>query len=313
MNDQLYIEKQLANRKDDSIGNLFKSAQILDKRTIASLIMTANTDIGVARNGGKKGSKYAAHSITSSLKKMAKSFYEHQIILTDVNNIRDEQLNTFDSMQDLESQKILNSISQNEYTNTFHIGGGHDHIYPLIKAYSQKFSKIKVLNLDAHLDTRIDTSFHSGTPFRQAFELNNLDLKLFQFGIKELSNARSNYDLLKMNITTMNQINSSSFSLEKYLTTFLEDTSEDELIILSLDTDAIISSDMEAVSAVNPTGLDFQIVKECYKTIQNYCTQSKRPFVTGIYEYNPIFDNLSNKGSRLIAELIYETIFNIKA
>ena len=48
-----------------------------------------------------------------------------------------------------------------------HLGGGHDHIYPLLRALSAQNDRITVINIDAHLDTRTDDLPHSGTPFRQ--------------------------------------------------------------------------------------------------------------------------------------------------
>lgn len=77
-----------------------------------------------------------------------------------------------------------------------------------------------------------------------------------------------------------------------------------ELIILSLDSDALCSSFMEGVSAVNPNGLSLNFMQEA---IQSYLkwTEGKRQ-VFGIYEYNPVYDNTSQKGAKALGALIHQ-------
>ena len=62
---------------------------------------------------------------------------------------------------------------------------------------------------------------------------------------------------------------------------------------------------MEAVSAVNPEGLPMQRVRDIFAFYQDLPQQKK---IYGIYEYNPVFDNLSCKGARTLAALIYRAL-----
>jgi formiminoglutamase len=62
---------------------------------------------------------------------------------------------------------------------------------------------------------------------------------------------------------------------------------------------------MEGVSAVNHQGLNSNQVLEILLTILN-SKKGKKYF--GFYEYNPIYDNLSQKGARFIASLIFRIL-----
>jgi formiminoglutamase len=65
-------------------------------------------------------------------------------------------------------RKVRVKISSNYIEqNIIHLGGGHDHVYPLLKAIETKYKKIIILNIDPHCDTRESEHNHSGTPFRQ--------------------------------------------------------------------------------------------------------------------------------------------------
>ena len=74
----------------------------------------------------------------------------------------------------------------------FHLGGGHDHIYPLLMSLekTQNYKHLKVLNLDAHLDTRTDEFAHSGTPFRQFAEATKVIVEVQTISPFETSNAK---------------------------------------------------------------------------------------------------------------------------
>jgi formiminoglutamase len=77
---------------------------------------------------------------------------------------------------------------------------------------------------------------------------------------------------------------------------------ENILPILSLDADALNAAYMEGVSAVNPRGLSLEVVSDIFDFYFKLDTEKK---YCGIYEYNPLYDNLSAKGARILASLIY--------
>ncbi|HRP52692.1 MAG TPA: formimidoylglutamase [Fluviicola sp.] len=74
------------------------------------------------------------------------------------------------------------------------IGGGHNNAYPLIKGCSLELqSKINVVNLDPHADTRKLEGRHSGNPFSYAFE--NKYLK--QYAVLGLHESYNNEFILQ--------------------------------------------------------------------------------------------------------------------
>jgi formiminoglutamase len=265
-------------------------------------ILTASSDLGVMRNGGRRGTNFGPQAILSNVLKMVTHQTQNKVSITEV------APQTFD--QENETSAILPFIKTMK--KLIHLGGGHDHIYPLLKAINQHYKKITVINIDAHLDTRIDKTFHSGTPFRQFAEEAVGEFHLIQFGIHDFANPDSNYTALsrgKMDIITFNTIKHSTnnFSqpampiLQKFLASNYE---ADHAVVLSLDCDAIDSGTMEGVSAVNHDGLPFFMIEEI---IEELAQKLDMKFF-GIYEYNPVYDNLSEKGSRAIAKLIYGLI-----
>jgi predicted double-glycine peptidase len=62
---------------------------------------------------------------------------------------------------------------------------------------------------------------------------------------------------------------------------------------------------MKAVSAVNHKGFPPHAIEELYQTL----LQTKIPIIaTGIYEYNPMFDDLANSGGRILTSFLYENM-----
>ena len=265
-------------------------------------ILTASSDLGVVRNGGRRGSNFGPQAILSNVFKMSSHQTQNKFSIHEVSS------NTFDQAK--ETEVILPFV--NTSNKLINLGGGHDHIYPFLMAINQHYKKITVINIDPHLDTRIYKTFHSGTPFRQFADVVDGEFHLIQFGVHDFANPDSNYNVLprgKMDIITFDTIKDSTSNFREpampILNKFLAKKYEaDHAIVLSLDCDAIDSAIMEGVSAVNHHGLPFPIVEEILKQMTN---KMKIKFF-GFYEYNPVYDNLSEKGSRAIAKLIYDIL-----
>jgi formiminoglutamase len=291
------IENQLAPRSKDKIvvSNSFKNSR--------NLFLTSSCDYGVIRNGGRRGANFGPKSILNSLSSMSASLCKevnHTVIRGKTSEVN------FDSQQIEDTNAISSAIKTANEKNIWHLGGGHDHVYPLLKAISESHEKICVINIDAHLDTRVDELSHSGTPFRQFANETKGEFLLYQLGIHRFANTQKNYDQLKngeMKVYTTLQMQKESANFAN-MNLFLEREiviPKDYVVVLSLDCDAIDSMTMEAVSAVNHDGLSLRSIKDIFSW---YFSRQQAQMFTGIYEYNPVFDNLSNKGSRAIASLI---------
>lgn len=296
------ITEQLKQRKESRISNNFSQ----DKNPKHQFLLSPS-DLGVIRNGGRRGSQYAPTALLNSIKALPlkTSFKDQSFHSIEICSNRDMD---FDQMQSSSIKKIADTLSSNSSRNIFHIGGGHDHIYPLVMALKDFGKKIHVINIDPHLDTRVDKSFHSGTPFRQLQnEIQNI--RFTQIGTSKNANVDENYhqlDKLQVRIFDMDKLikMTNHFSaIEQITIESIMDINQDEITILSLDCDVLPSSIMSAVSAVAGDTITvgfFNSLIDCY--LKNVL--DKRYF--GIYEYNPVFEDLSNKGQKFIAATIYK-------
>jgi len=275
------------------------------------LILTSPSDIGVCRNGGRRGSCFAPNALMTVFLKCTLPA-DHlssipKLQITPVSSMAQEKA-SFGQGQ-IETRKNISHACKNFSGQTLlHLGGGHDHIFPFLSALEENFSykRLVVINIDAHLDTRTDNFAHSGTPFRQFAETTQRDFALYQVGIHPYSNGGANYTPLPTGTMVLLPQQDPLSSLQEKVR-----LDADDLYMLSLDCDALHASYMEAVSAVNHQGMDLttlQSIFHWYKSITK-----KQTSLIGIYEYNPLYDNLSQKGARAIAATLYQYIFSAPA
>jgi formiminoglutamase len=264
------------------------------------------SDQGVLRNGGRIGAAHGPLAIYNNFLKF--QGLDNYSLSYEKLSSRNLEKGRFEESQITVSKKISNATKKNHLGPLFHLGGGHDAIYPLLKAHDH-LPKMTIINIDAHLDTRNDQASHSGTPFRQFSNEYKGELKLYQVGIHSFANPKTNYQKIKgimkvfsfQDIQSVNQDNFFNWCQQNLL------WEKDEWVVFSLDCDALNSSIMEGVSAVNPNGLSSWQVE----TILSYYLSkisSQQRAVIGLYEYNPIFDNLNQKGSRYLASLLLQAL-----
>ena len=185
-----------------------------------------------------------------------------------------------------------------------HLGGGHDHVYPFAKALGEHHKAIIVINIDAHLDTRPDGEIHSGTPFRQLHQSLKGKLHLLQVGIHSFANGEGNYkEMGSMEVLK-------EFSIEEITkwihSAKLAENIDDTPLLLSVDCDGLDASFMPAVSAPNHRGLSQEQFHQVFKACQDYWRTSKAPRAFGLYEFNPLFDNLSQQSARYLASYMHD-------
>jgi len=281
----------------ESIGSEF----IENEEKTNTLFISSISDIGVRRNGGRNGTRFAPTALLNNFKKMnfhlpaASPFKEFKL------NSQSDEIIDFELAQDSNSKEFKQALIKEQPTNLIHLGGGHDHAYVLLKAINEinKYKNILIINIDAHCDTRVDTSRHSGTPFRDFDKLSQKPSHIIQYGIHLFANGKST--LAKLNNVSEKHIYMSDDISHNILESIPFEITDDTFIYFSLDCDALESSVMEAVSAVNHHGLSVAKVR-------NLIDETKKLKGTkafGIYEYNPVYDNLSQKGARTITGLIY--------
>ena len=302
------------SRESESLKVSISNSKNLQKND--SLILLSPSDEGVMRNGGRNGTRYAPKSLLAVLSKFNNhSFKSEQIKAITVTTSKKEQKD-FNKAQKECSNTINSIIDDKNIKNIIHIGGGHDQILPLLMAIEkqQTTKNILIINIDAHCDTRIDDNRHSGTPFRNFSEISIKPTHLIQYGIQKQANS-------KTTLTNLENITSEHFNIidlkkktqnfskvpEDILLSTPFEIDKDTKIVISLDCDAIDSSEMQAVSAVNGDGLPYNHVASLITYIKNIKQASK---YFGIYEFNPVYDNINQAGARKISTLIYNYLGN---
>jgi formiminoglutamase len=268
-------------------------------------LLLAPSDHGVLRNGGRAGARWAPQAILSSFKKLANGRGNTQAIKYSEVTSQDLEAEGFEKAIELQ----MNLIRAANKSSLVHLGGGHDHILPLLKAFDQ--SPLCVINIDAHLDTRIDPEPHSGNPFRLFDQTCKHSLTLHQIGIHPFANSLSTQTKLangQMHILWKNEC-ADGAHLNAFLTRIEQSLTPETKIIFSLDCDALSASDVEAVSAPNHDGLSIELVKQLIHFYRHLCLSRGQKTIWGIYEFNPLYDSVSSRSARTIAGLMYEMLF----
>jgi formiminoglutamase len=273
------------------------------------LWLSSPSDIGVRRNQGRNGTRFAPRSIMNVFKKLnnhtpVKDHYIGHV------NVSDQTLESenFHDAQVISSNNIHQQLKNFQGNQIIHIGGGHDHAYPMLCALEKSgIEEVIILNVDAHCDTRVDAIRHSGTPFRDFTNESKIKVRLYQYGIHRYANSPSTMSDLKnsqMHIVYRHQ----SQGHLNFLDADINWNNPKLAVYFSLDTDALDGSLFEGVSAVNGNGLELSHVKQLMLDFFHKSKKAKK--VLGIYEYNPVYDNLSQKGARAIASLIYDFVLD---
>lgn len=211
-------------------------------------------DIGVARNGGRRGAAAAPAAIRAALAKLAASIGEtmlpRQVGICDCGLVRTEGL----SLEEIhQRQEYIVGHFLAMGARVLVLGGGHDTALPDGRALGKRVERLGIVNVDAHLDVRIPTedASHSGSPFRELIEDDACPLELlievgtqrFAASAHHLRYVREQGHLVWM----LEDIRQST--LDVALADIEQRLAECDGIMLSLDMDALASAYAPGVSA----------------------------------------------------------------
>lgn len=270
------------------------------------LFWLMQSDLGVRLNRGKFGSKDGARVLVHHLSNMTLNPEIDRLVL----NIFTHEDKTISDPLDLfvpNSKLWGRSIVQ--------LGGGHDHVYHLLNlAFLNGVKKFYIINLDAHADMRKDKLLHSGTPFRLFYEQRKNEIKTYhleQWGLNKFSQNVWDLELKGAEIHSlwMDQCSKKNiFDRIQKLQNLLKINfnHKDTMLLISLDTDVMNSSQVKAVSAVNAQGFYVHQLRTIISQIAKNLNQYHPNF--GVYEYNPLFDDVQASSAKTIASLIYQWI-----
>lgn len=297
---------QSQKRASDSLASLFiaNSPSPMD-----FIFLKSSSDVGVERNGGRNGARLAPQSFLSYFKRLNKRPDLEKKVFSEfeVASIEEEK-NNFHEAQEAQSHRIHQIIAGSPDSFVCHLGGGHDHIYPLLSALSHNYQKIIVINIDAHADTRTDEEFHSGTPFRQFANSFSGHFHLYQTGLLEWANSASTLSPLSRGHSKIlwRQELYEEGKLESFFQEISLQVSPQTAVIFSLDADALSGQEIPGVSAVNGHGLCRQELSRIWKLYRALPFQHGP--IMGIYELNPVYDSLSMLSMRTLGSFVYEAI-----
>lgn len=294
----IILNQTLQERSKESLISFFHTTQFKDL-----VIALAESDRGVIANGGRSGSRWAAQAIVSQLKRMAAPKDCPDIYLESLC----QQHTDFKKAREFQSERLTSLLNQSKCL--LHLGGGHDHVYSLLKACK---GPLLVINIDAHLDTRADAWSHSGNPFREFAQETKEDFHLFQIGIHPFANSLSTHQHLaqgKMHILSRKDCDKMGM-VKAFWNKMLSVLKDETVLVFSLDADAITSESLKAVSAPNHNGLSLQFLHEQIAFYKNLCHQRAQKPIWGVYEFNPLYDDVSGTSARVLSGIIYEMMLS---
>lgn len=269
----------------------------------------ASSDVGVQRNGGRSGSRLAPQALLSVFKKLALPTGDRTTVF-ETHTVTEQGTESRDYVASIAAQtERLQGFARER--DVIHIGGGHDHVYPLLCALDDR--PLVVLNVDAHLDTRTDAWPHSGNPFRRFADSAKHPFLLYQIGIHPFANSASTQSPLHQTparILWREECEHADL-VGAFLVRLEAELPPEARIVFSLDCDAISAPEMEAVSAPNHLGLSLGFVHQLAGFYRDLCQRRGVPQVWGIYEFNPVYDTVSSRSARGVAGLMYRMVFGI--
>ncbi|KTD67105.1 formimidoylglutamase [Legionella steelei] len=265
------------------------------------------SDAGVRRNMGRPGAKLGPDQIKTQLAKLPCSIDKQ---LFDLGTIFCNE----DELETAQAQFAnLISFCHQQGHQTVALGGGHEIAWAHYQGLAPHYSKLGIINFDAHFDLRPHQKNQpgtSGTPFSQIAAYckeNNQPFNYCCLGIQKMGNTSSLFDRaneLNVNYLTAEELYTNSLA---WHLAFLDDFMLNlDHIYLTLCLDVLAESFAPGVSAPQPLGLTpWQILP-----LLKYIIQSGKVVSFDVAELSPPLDQ-EQKTARLAALIIAELLHTI--
>ena len=250
--------------KDRRLGELVARAGIEDVKRGDIAILGVPEDRGITANKGRAGAAKGPDEIRRKLYKLTPGFYidTSKLSITDAGNIDTEGL-SLEEVHLAEQNAVADIVARGALPIV--LGGGHDITYPgvagLVQGAGIGHNGLGLINVDAHLDVRTDENgISSGTSFYRA--LTQLPDKALvgdafvEFGIQEQYNSPYYYNWVRAqggHVYTLREV--SERVMESFLNILTLSGRNGHQVALSLDIDAVRSTEAPGASASNPSGL----------------------------------------------------------
>jgi len=284
--------------------NLLKPL-MFDEQVLKICFLGFCCDEGVKRNMGRSGAANGPASIRKEMANWPANFLP-QAQLYDAGDITCEDGN-MEAAQDVLSDAVQLILDKGLFPIV--LGGGHElalgHFNGIL---NQQHSAPAIINFDAHLDLRpvIDQG-SSGTMFNQIHQVcvnNDLPYNYLCIGPQTYANTQSLFtkaDEIGVQYILAKEINPTLMpDVEALIKEYISDK---EQVYLTLCTDVLSAAHAPGVSAVQPFGLDPEVVLQLIKTI----IKSGKVCSMDIAEVSPRFDS-DNRTAKLVAVYIYAMV-----
>lgn len=292
---------------DKRMGHILASGSPAMLRQRVALLGVPQ-DIGVQRNGGRAGAAKAPEAVRRALYKFTPfagdRSIEDALAITDTGDIRTEGVD-LEEIHERQSLVVAHLLSQGCIPVV--LGGGHDIAWPDAVGFGAVHSEFGVINLDPHTDVRplVDRSAHSGSPFRQVLESEELHVPagaFAEFGTQRFAVAQSHIRYLEdrgMHIVWYHDIRQAGFLPALEATIARVSDNGRRPLYVSFDMDSVHSADAPGVSATAPIG--FTADELCRAAW--LCGTSPAVGMIDIAETNPEHD-VDSRTAKLAALLI---------
>ena len=237
----------------------------------------------------QKGPKIAPALIREALNCGSANMFAEN--LKSIENSRIEDKGDFEISEYFDIEKLTEKHLNSE-AKVFTLGGDHSITFPIIKAHSQKYSKMDILHIDAHCDLYDNfegDKYSHACPFARIME-NNLAVRLVQVGIRTL-NTHQAEQAEKFNVEIHQMKDLDLTKIPKF----------ENPLYISLDMDGFDPAFAPGVSHHEPGGLTS---RQVINLIQNIDSEI---IGADIVEYNPNRD-FQNMTAFLAAKMMKEIL-----
>ncbi|TAJ07921.1 formimidoylglutamase [Marinilabiliaceae bacterium JC017] len=284
---------------------------ILDEDTLHICFLGFCCDEGVRRNMGRPGAKNGPESIRKEMANWPVNFLP-QAKIYDAGNI-----NCLG--HDLESAQAALAIAVEKIKTAgffpILLGGGHEIALGHFKGLVNHLDKTEkapkapaIINFDAHLDLRpYNQGGSSGTMFHQIYDqckAESRDYAYYCLGPQTYANTKSLFkraDAMGARYMPAKDITPARYP--NILTELYNYISDHQEVYITLCTDVLSAAHAPGVSALQPFGLDPEVVLTLIKQI----ILTRKVCSIDIAEVSPRFDS-DNRTAKLVAVFIYAII-----
>lgn len=295
-------DPELLFKKHDSfdprIGEIVHADEN-DYRSADIVILGCPQDEGVRRNKGREGAAKAPDAIRAQFFKLTTFNIKKRVFDLGNTNIADSLEETHDNQIAVVKQVLQDG------KRLIILGGGNDISYADGRAMSEVYGPEWWIgiNIDSHLDVRVDQPRNSGTPYRQLLEEKLLlPDYFFEVGFQSHFCSPVYYNYIRdlgvhrISLELLRSRAEADLELKETIKLKFINQSASLNTFFGFDMDAVRMSDAPGTSAPSPLGLKasefIQLVK--------YAASLANTKIVEFSEVNPNFD-IDNRTAKLVA------------